>query len=165
MQLWRIRTPRREEGPHLFAAAADAMPALPDYGARLRCDLEWRRLGAPLSTHPLRYNAPDCWERPCVPSRRLACYDGRRVSVIGVIIAARRLSLRDGRGCMKFITLEDAWGVCEAVLFPEAYQRFGVLTQPGMTRQCDGIVRCEHGDAALIIDHIAESKTAYPAGM
>lgn len=154
MQLWRIKTQRREDGQRLFAVDVRIMPVMPDYSMRRRCDLEWRRLGALLSTHPLRYVAPICWERPCVASNHLPLYDGRRVSLIGVIIAARRLSLRDGRGCMKFITIEDAWGVCEAVLFPEAYRRYGALTQPGRLYVYTGVVRGAQDDAVVNIEHI-----------
>jgi DNA polymerase III alpha subunit len=59
---------------------------------------------------------------------------------------------------MKFLTVEDAWGVFEAVLFSEAYQRFGHLTEPGGTRLYIGVVRSEHGDAALVVERIARAE-------
>ena len=56
---------------------------------------------------------------------------------------------------MEFLTVEDAWGVFEAVLFPEAYQQFGHLSEPGKVRLFLGAVQSEQGDIALVIERVA----------
>lgn len=156
MQLWRFRNVPEQNIPRLFTADETPldMPAFPDIAARLRSDLEYSRLGQPLSTHLLRYHAPACWDKPCIASIDLPLYEGREVALLGTVIAERRLSLHDGRGVMKFLTVEDAWGVFETVLFPEAYQRSGHLAETGATRRFMGIVRSEHGDPVLILERI-----------
>jgi len=156
MQLWRLRTLPKRDAARLFvaeAAPAD-LPVLPDIAPRPRADFERSRLGQPLSSTLLRYHAAACWESPLIASCDLPRYEGREVTAIGTIIAERRLPLHNGRGVMKFLTVEDAWGVFEAVLFPEAYQRFGPLAEPGGTRLYLGAVRSEHGDAVLEVARI-----------
>lgn len=159
MQLWRLRTlPERDAARLLVAEAVPVgLPVLPDIAPRPRADFERSRLGQPLSSTLLRYHAAACWERPLIASCDLPRYEGREVTAIGTIIAERRLSLRNGRGVMKFLTVEDAWGVFEAVLFPEAYQRFGPLAEPGGTRLYLGTVRSEHGDAVLEVARIVRA--------
>lgn len=157
MQLWRFReTPGRDDA-RLFVAEAVPMdlPVFPDITPRLRAALELDRLGQPLSTGLLRYHASACCEKTFIASRDLRSYEGRQVTLIGTIIAERRLPLRTGRGIMEFLTVEDAWGVFEAVLFPEAYQQCGHLSEPGKVRVFMGAVQSEQGDIALVIDRVA----------
>jgi DNA polymerase III alpha subunit len=51
---------------------------------------------------------------------------GKRVTLLGWVITFRRVGTKDYRNMM-FVTLEDQRGVYEAVLFPEAYERYGGL--------------------------------------
>lgn len=155
MRLWQLRDDYERENMRLFALAAAGIPTLPDYSARKKAILEWARLGMPLSAHPLRDYAVICCERPFTASQRLPDYDGRQIAAIGVVIAERRLALRNGRGCMKFLTLEDAWGVFEAVLFPECYRQYGHLPAPGRIVACTGVVQCAHTVATLIVKNVA----------
>ena len=154
MQLWRLRGNHGRNTADLFTITSADLPALPDYSARRRSDFEWARLGIPLSAHPLRHCAAACCEHPFTASPALHHYEGKHATVLGIIIAERRLSLRNGRGCMKFLTLEDAWGVFEAVLFPRAYQRYGHLAAPGRIVACTGMVQCEHNAAVLVVEKI-----------
>lgn len=159
MQLWRLRNV--PSGAMRLFVAEDAppdLPVLPDVTPRLRADFEQNRLGQPLSSAMLRRHAAACWEKPLIASCDLPCYEGREVTAVGTIIAERRLPLHNGHGMMKFLTVEDAWGVFEAVLFSEAYQRFGHLTEPGGTRLYIGVVRSEHGDTALVVERITRAE-------
>ena len=164
MQAWRLHGKREVNAtPRLFVPATD-IPTLPDYSTRKKAELEWERFGAPLSAHPLRWRAADCCDTPFTASSHLADYDGRKVSVIGVVIAERRLSLRNGQGCMKFLTLEDAWGVFDAALFTECYQRCGHLAASGRVLICNGTVQCEHTAATIIVEDITIPSYACAAG-
>jgi DNA-directed DNA polymerase III PolC len=51
---------------------------------------------------------------------------GRRFALLGWVITFRRVGTKTYRNMM-FVTLEDQRGIYEAVLFPEAYQRYGGL--------------------------------------
>ena len=156
MQLWRLRNVPERDTTRLFVAEAAPvdLPVLPDIAPRLRADFERSRLGQPLSSPLLRYHAAACWETPLIASCDLPRYEGREITAIGTIIAERRLPLHNGRGVMKFLTVEDAWGVFEAVLFPETYRRFGHLAEPGCTHLYIGVVRSEHDDAVLEVARI-----------
>ena len=155
MQAWRLRGNRESCDTPMLLVAATGVPILPDYSARRKADLEWERLGMLLSTHPLRYHAACCRKNAFIASKHLAEYDGRTVAMIGIVIAERRLSLRNGEGCMKFLTLEDVWGVFEAVLFPECYRRYGHLPTPGRALLCNGTVQCEHNASTLVVKSVA----------
>jgi DNA polymerase III alpha subunit len=52
---------------------------------------------------------------------------------------------------MKFITLEDASGIVEATLFPEAYRRLGHLTAGGGPYLVEGVMEFRQGFPSLSI--------------
>lgn len=161
MQAWRLRGNRESCNTPVLLAAAAGIPILPDYSARRKVELEWERLGMLLSTHPLRYHAACCCKNAFIASKHITDYEGRTVAMLGIVIAERRLSLRNGEGCMKFLTLEDVWGVFEAVLFPECYRRYGHLPIPGSALLCSGTVQCEHNAPALIVESIQLGMPSY----
>jgi len=102
------------------------VPRLPNYARKQQSDLEWSTLGLLVSTHPLEYYLPLFTGGALVLSHDLPAYGGRQVTMVGWLIAERRVAVK-GRGAMKFLTLEDPAGVFEAILFPRVYQRYGHL--------------------------------------
>ena len=133
---WELRMLDRSggaAGPQLFpdTGAEGLLPHLPDYSRKKRTDLEWAALGLIPSTHPLEYYLSILTDRTLVLSSNLPKYAGKTVTLVGWLIAERRVGLKK-RGAMKFLTLEDPAGVYEAVLFPEVYQACGhLLTSQG----------------------------------
>ena len=107
-------------------ATGALVPKIPNYSRKKRVDLEWSALGLLLTTHPIEYYLSEIADLPLILSEDMTRYAGRVVTMIGWLIAERRVGLKN-RGCMKFLTLEDPVGVFEAVLFPQAYQRYGRL--------------------------------------
>jgi len=67
---------------------------------------------------------------------------GRRVELLGWLITFRAVGTKDYRNMM-FLTLEDQRGVYEAVLFPEAYERYGGLVFETRTLRVSGRVEDE----------------------
>jgi DNA-directed DNA polymerase III PolC len=133
---------------------AGAAPTLPGPSARQRCNDQWEWLDMLLDTHPLRYVLSQLSECVLTPSHRLADHAGRRVTMTGWPITERRLNTRDGGGYMKFLTLQDVWGVYEAVLFPEAYQSQGhyfAHTGPCILK---GEAQLDHGHPVLMVDTV-----------
>ena len=160
--LWEIqmrkRTAARETTPAdelLFhqPSAASGVPHVPDYPRKKRADLEWTTCGLVISTHPLEYYLSEVAERLLVLSTDLDRYAGRRVTLLGWLIAERRVGLKQ-RGCMKFLTLEDPAGVFEAVLFPRTYQRYGHLLTSHGPYLVTGKVQYEDHYASLVVDHV-----------
>ncbi|MGI6137967.1 MAG: DNA polymerase III subunit alpha [Candidatus Hydrogenedentales bacterium] len=135
-------------------SAAPSLPAIPDVSARFRADSEQNCLGQPLSSTLLRTYGAVSSDIPLIASRDLPAYAGRQVTTMGTIIAERRLPLHKGEGIMKFLSVEDAWGVFEAVLFSESYRRFGHLTHSGSTCLYIGSVCNKGGDTTVIIERI-----------
>ena len=129
------------------------IPTLPDYSCKRRTDMEWEALGWMVDAHPLRYYLSFLREHPLVSCVDLPQHEGQVVTVPGWLIAERRLAAKSA-GVMKFLTLEDTQGTCEAVLFPETYQRYGHLLTTHGPYLVTGQVQKESGAYALIVEHV-----------
>ncbi len=129
------------------------LPHLPDYSRKKRVDLEWNALGLLVSTHPIAYYIPALMDRPLVLSEDMPVYAGASVTMLGWLIAERRVGLK-GRGAMKFLTFEDPAGVFEAVLFPKAYQQYGHLLTSHGPYFLTGEVQDENGYLSLIASQV-----------
>ncbi len=166
--LWQLRllyqserTRQRTEtaARSLFAYEAPAPgPALPDYSRKRRLDAEWRALGlfTGADAHPLMYYQGALQEGgpPRVLSADIPHYIDHTVVAAGWLIAQRQHAVKDGRGVMKFITLEDPAGTFEVVFFPEVYQQFGHLLTGCGPFVVTGKVNAEHDAPALIADSV-----------
>jgi DNA polymerase-3 subunit alpha len=100
---------------------------LPELPLARRCADEADLLGYPLSAHPLELLPREAWEG-VLTSEEIESRVGRRVTMIGWAIAMKLIRTRKDKRFMKFLSLEDLHGTFEAILFPEAYQRFAPLT-------------------------------------
>ncbi len=160
---WTLRTLARSGGLRknhadnalLFpdAAISAQAPQLPDYSRRKRIDQEWEALGLLVSTHPIEYYANTVDNRPLVLSEDMVAYAGCSVTMMGWLVAERRVGLK-GRGCMKFLTLEDPTGVFEAVLFPRAYQEYGGILLSHGPYFLTGEIQEENGCHSLMVERV-----------
>jgi DNA polymerase-3 subunit alpha/error-prone DNA polymerase len=98
----------------LFAPAPDWSP--PDYGDGRRLRDEWEALGF-ITGPPLMSLFRPGLPRGLRTSRDFARHAGRTVRVAGLVATARDVLTREGQ-TMKFVTLEDEWGLVEVTLFP-----------------------------------------------
>ena len=91
-----------------------------------------------VSGHPLDFlpRNGEVW------SDELAGMPGKRVTLCGWVVTYRHVGTKNYRNMM-FVTLEDQRGVYEAVLFPEAYERYGGLVFETRTLRVTG--RVEQG--------------------
>ncbi len=113
--------PEAAAGP---SAAAEALAglALAEYTPAQRLAYEQEILEVAVSGHPLDLVPRDGEQW----STELAQHRGREVRLLGWLITFRHVATKDYRNMM-FLTLEDQRGLYEAVLFPEAYERYGGL--------------------------------------
>ncbi|MBE3069188.1 MAG: DNA polymerase III subunit alpha [Planctomycetes bacterium] len=164
----------RSQGP-LFAGAAESPPCpdLSDFDPLKRLEFEDHLLGMTPSAHPMTvYRSllgladlgsaiSEAAAHDSHPPRRGAAaalvrtadlpgLAGRRVAVAGVLFAERRARTRTGE-FMKFISLEDEWGVVEAVLLPDAYQRLGARLTTRGPYLVTGTVEDHFGAVSLIV--------------
>ena len=84
-------------------------------------DNEVRATGLWFSGHPLDTMVPPGAGRGTVPAASLPARVGRRVAVVGLPCAYRRVETKSGER-MLFMTLADRTGLAECVLFPDAYR-------------------------------------------
>jgi DNA polymerase III alpha subunit len=145
------------EGEELFRSfdngPSRVVPVIPQYSRRQMLDHEVEHLGVTVSEHPIARYVPNLLPYRLVASRDMALYDRRKVRLAGWLIAERRHGLK-GRGCMKFLTLEDAAGLFEAILFPKTYQKYGHLLTSHGPYIITGRVQREDFNTVLIADKV-----------
>ena len=108
-----------------------------------------------VSGHPLRLFERRIDWSGVVRSVDLEGHRGRRVTVVGWLVTYRRVMTRGG-DYMKFITIEDDHGLCEAVLFADTYKRYGHLTTGHGPYRITGRVQSRlPGEANLIVEEVA----------
>jgi DNA polymerase III subunit alpha len=123
--------------------ALEGMPTA-EYTQEQKLRYEREILEVCVSGHPLDFlpRNGEVW------SDELAGMLGKRVTLCGWVVTYRHVGTKNYRNMM-FVTLEDQRGVYEAVLFPEAYERYGglvfetrALRVTGRVEQ-DGQVNCD----------------------
>jgi DNA polymerase III alpha subunit len=131
--------------------ASEALEGMPtaEYTQEQKLRYEREILEVCVSGHPLDFlprNA-EVWSDDLDKMR------GKRVALCGWVVTYRHVGTKNYRNMM-FVTLEDQRGVYEAVLFPEAYEKYGglvfetrALRVTGRVEQ-EGQVNCD-GLAAL----------------
>jgi DNA polymerase III alpha subunit len=131
------RAPARVGGdPALIEIEATptvAVPALAEFGGAQRVRGEIAATGLWFSGHPLDTIVPEDAGRGAVPAVSLARQVGRRVAVIGLPCAYRRVETKSG-GLMLFMTLADQTGLVECVLFPDAYHAHAAAVRGQVVR-------------------------------
>ena len=94
------------------------------YSREQRIEQELAILDLAVSGHPLRRHDQHLQTIRPVRSIEIESWRGRRITFAGWMVARRRVATSKGE-YMTFLTLEDDWGLCEAVLFPDVYRRCG----------------------------------------
>jgi DNA polymerase III alpha subunit len=120
------------------AVATVAVPALAEFDRAALVRGEMQATGLWFSGHPLDTMIAAAQERAAVPASSLASHVGRRVAVVGLPCAYRRVETKKGER-MLFMTLADRSGLAECVLFPDAY-RAHVRSTGGQVVRAEGRV-------------------------
>jgi DNA polymerase III alpha subunit len=107
---------------------AGIVPRIPEYPLEQRCLIELETFGYMVSRHPLELLAPRTGLQGIVTADRMSEHAGRKVRMIGWLIAAKRITARKTGQPMKFMSLEDLTGTFEVTLFPDVYRRHAHLT-------------------------------------
>jgi DNA polymerase III alpha subunit len=83
---------------------------------------------------------------------------GRRVTLIGMPCATRRVETRSG-GLTLFLTIADRSGIAECVLFPDAYRTAAERAHGAIVR-VDGRVDETLGAVTLVVDRVTALRAA-----
>jgi DNA polymerase III alpha subunit len=141
------------------AAAPPVELTEPDVWQIARREMEL--LGFPITLDPLTLLGRDDQGREIdwskyVPVAELGCHLRRRVGVCGLMVADRINTTARG-DLMKFVTLADRTGFVEAILFPDAYQRFGHLTAAHPILAATGVIEPFESGAGftLRVQHVS----------
>ncbi len=144
-------------GPHPPSPA----PRVSEYDAPTAHALERGILGAHVTAHPLE--AVGAAETPPGFIRAVALdrQAGRRVALVGWLVCTKRVRTSRG-GQMRFLTFEDATALFEAVLFPDAYRRFGHLLRSPGPFAVRGLASDDGGAVVLKIDRLEPFPASSP---
>lgn len=144
------------DGGSLAGAAAapkpggEALPELAEFALAHRVRGEFAATGLWFAAHPLRALAPEGVRRGAVDAGSLEQHVGRRVSVVGIPCASRRVESKTG-GHVLFTTLADESGLAECVLFPRDYPRWGPAMRAEIVR-AEGRVDDSLGALTLVVE-------------
>jgi DNA-directed DNA polymerase III PolC len=87
---------------------------------------ELEMLDFAVNAHPLTlFNDQIDWNH-ITPTTQVENYKNKTIQVCGWLVTSRRVRTSKNQ-YMKFLTIEDRFGICEAVIFSEVYVRFGHL--------------------------------------
>ena len=92
---------------------------LGDYSLQRKYADEWQIMGISVRRHVMAMHREALAGAVDIDSRKLPMCIGRRVRIAGVLEAQRRAHTRDDR-VMRFLTLEDEFGLFEVTVFPGA---------------------------------------------
>jgi DNA-directed DNA polymerase III PolC len=134
-----------------FLTSDTALQPYNDYQKILN---EMEILDFALTAHPLKLFEKEIRWEDMVPSTSLENYHGKRIKFCGWLVTTRRV-ITNNKQYMKFLTLEDHLGLCEAVLFSEAYKKYGHLIRTHGPYIVNGKVQSRMpGEANIIIEKI-----------
>ena len=118
--------------------AAVPVPALPEFDLARRVRGEIQATGLWFAGHPLDTMIAPAAGRGAVPAASLPSHVGRRVAIVGLPCAYRRVETKSGER-MLFMTLADRSGLAECVLFPGAYRTHAGAIR-GQVVRAEGLV-------------------------
>jgi DNA-directed DNA polymerase III PolC len=128
----------------------DTLPELPELPAVDLVRGEFAATGLWFTAHPLDVLVPREAIARCVRASDLHRHIGRRVRVLGIPCAARRVEAKTG-GIVLFTTLADHTGLVECVLFPDSYRRWGMQMR-GEVVAAEGRVDETLGALTVVVD-------------
>jgi DNA polymerase III alpha subunit len=135
------------------AVATLPVPALPEFDAARLVRGEMQATGLWFSGDPLATMVPAAARRGTVPAASLPQHVGRRVAVLGLPCAYRRVETRRGER-MLFMTLADQSGLAECVLFPDGFRAYAAAVH-GQVVRAEGRVDETLGAVTLAAERAA----------
>ena len=127
---------------------------LPPYNKYQRILYEMEILGFAVTDHPLTLFSEEIDWSEVTPSFELERRKGETIQFVGWLVTSRRAKTKNG-DYMKFLTLEDRYGLCEAVLFPPIYQQYGHLLKTQGPYRLTGTVQSRlPGEANLLVQKV-----------
>jgi len=113
------------------------------------CRAEHELLGYMVTRHPLHFYKHYINQNKIVTAKEMNKYHNKTIKMLGWYMTSKRIKTKKGK-IMKFISLEDLTGTFEAVIFPEAYQKYAELTISMGPYFIEGKVGTEAGNNLVV---------------
>ncbi len=144
----------------LFEDLPEEPPSgIEDYGWLERWLHERRVLGFSPRFHPMELYNFGGLEKECIRGADLGARLGGRARMLGWKFSDKTIRTRKERRWMKFLSLEDTTGTWEAVLFPDIYERFVLLSRERGPFLLEGRVELEAEVPMLQVEHMERAGT------
>jgi len=115
---------------------------------------EMELLDFAVSAHPLTLFEEHINWSQITPSTQIEQHKNETIRICGWLVTSRRVRTSKNQ-YMKFLTIEDPYGLCEVVIFSEAYATFGHLVRTHGPYVITGKVQSRlPGEANLIAENI-----------
>ena len=158
----RSQRARNEAQTGLFAdlgapppdASAAAETAVQEFTKEELLTMEREMLGLFISDHPLRRWAPALAKRATATIAQLADLPDRREVTIGGLIGTVKRSMTRSGSTMAFVTLEDLTGSIEVLVFPRAYEQYGLSLKRDAVVLMRGKLDVEEQSVKLLCDEV-----------
>lgn len=131
-----------------------------DYTLKTKLLDEKRTLGLIIRRHPItlfsgrvKKHLSDSPGPPCIDSRSIPVFKGRRVRIAGTIVTGKEVATRRSR-LMSFISFEDPYSVFETVAFPGVYERACEVLEGGFAFLITGKVEEEFGAYQIVMEEL-----------
>ena len=116
--------------------------------------MEREMLGLYISDHPLRRWAPVLARRATATIAQLADLPDRREVTVGGLVGTVKRSMTRSGSTMAFVTLEDLTGSIEVLVFPRAYERYGLSLKRDTVVLLRGKLDVEEQSVKLLCDEV-----------
>jgi len=127
---------------------------LPPYTSYQKTLNEMEILDFGVQTHPITLFEDHIDWTLITSSNQIEHYKNKTIQICGWLVTSRRVRTNKNQ-YMKFLTLEDRHGLCEVVLFPETYEKFGHLVRTHGPYVITGKVQSRlPGEANLIAEKV-----------
>ena len=154
--MWLIQEKHAETGEGLLEGIGPRRieaPDVPDYGLSERLRREMETLEFTVTAHPLVLYRDLARREGTIEARKLGRHVGRHVATLAWLVHEKRTRTHRGE-YMKFLSVEDTSSAYEAVLFPQAYDRFGGLVRGRGPYLLRGTVARDAGALSLTVQEL-----------
>ena len=162
--LWQVKALARAKPLPLFEAASandqgtELPVALPPMRLSEHVVNDYQTIKLSLKAHPMSFLRPQCNDERVTDNAALKRIgNGKSVAVAGIVLVRQRPGSAKG---VVFITLEDEFGVCNIVVWPNALATYRTVVMGARLMLVRGRIQ-RHADIIHVVANHLEDKTAW----
>ncbi|HEV2439983.1 MAG TPA: DNA polymerase III subunit alpha [bacterium] len=136
------------------AGTGEGETAVQEFSKDELLTMEREMLGLYISDHPLRRWGPVLAKRATATIAQLADLPDRKEVKVGGLIGTVKRSMTRSGSTMAFLTLEDLTGSIEVLVFPRAYEQYGLSLKRDTVVLLRGKLDVEEQSVKLLCDEV-----------